>query len=150
MIREMTVKDYPIYHKMARRFYNSPAVLHQLPDEIYEKSFHEMVSGSPFIKGYLIEEGEETAGYMILSFTFSAEVGGMVVLVEELYLEDAFRGNGLGSKALDFVRKAYPDAARFRLEVTEENQGAIRLYERMGYQPLEYRQMVIDFTEEEK
>ena len=37
---------------------------------------------------------------------------------------------------------AYPDAARFRLEVTPENSRAAALYKRMGFEPLTYCQMI--------
>ena len=33
---------------------------------------------------------------------------------------------------------------RIRLEVGDENDGAKRLYERLGFEPLDYKQMVID------
>ena len=38
---------------------------------------------------------------------------------------------------------AHPECARYRLEVTGENRAA-RLYERMGFRYLDYKQMVID------
>ena len=68
------------------------------------------------------------------------------MLVEEIYLDEGCRGKGLGSQALEFARQSFPQAARLRLEVTEENQAAVRLYLRRGYKPLEYKQMVIDLT----
>lgn len=147
-IREMTGADKNLYLEMGHKFYSSEAVLHALPEEIYEKNFAEIVSFSPYIKGYIIEKDGAPLGYMILSFTFSAEVGGMVVLIEELFLDEAARGQGVGTKALNFVKETFPNAARHRLEVTNENEGAARLYARMGFKPLEYRQMIIDFTQE--
>ena len=42
------------------------------------------------------------------------------------------------------LEREYPAARRFRLEVTQINQGAIRLYEKSGYQYLRYDQMVLD------
>ena len=144
MIREMTAQDEKRYLDMGQEFYSSNAVLHPIPREIYHKNFQEMLQGSPYIKGYIIEKDGQTAGYMILSFTYSSEVGGMVVLIEELFLHENFRGCGLGTEALDFVRKQFPHADRFRLEVTPDNGGAARLYARKGFEPLDYRQMVID------
>ena len=43
-----------------------------------------------------------------------------------------------------WLEREYPAARRFRLEVTQINQGAIRLYEKSGYQYLRYDQMVLD------
>ena len=43
-----------------------------------------------------------------------------------------------------WMREQYPDARRLRLEVNRENVGAARLYEKTGYQKLDYDQMVLD------
>ena len=40
--------------------------------------------------------------------------------------------------------KAQPGIARLRIEVEDDNEGAKRLYERMGFSLLPYLQMVID------
>ena len=45
---------------------------------------------------------------------------------------------------MDWMEREYPAARRFRLEVTQVNQRAIRLYEKSGYQYLRYDQMVLD------
>lgn len=148
MIRPMTKQDRELYLQMAHQFYSSEAVLHPLPEEIYDKNFHQLSRENPYIKGYILEQEGEAAGYLILSFTFSAEVGGLVVLVEELFVLPAFQNRGLGGQALDFVRREFPQAARFRLEVTAQNQGAVRLYRRAGYRPLDYLQMTLDVEQE--
>lgn len=148
MIRPITKEDKRLYLELAHQFYSSEAVLHPLPEEIYHKNFDQLTRENPYIKGYIIEREGRPAGYLILSFTFSAEVGGLVVLVEELFVSPAFQNQGLGRQALDFVRQEFPQAARFRLEVTAQNQGAVRLYRRAGYQPLNYLQMTLDVEQE--
>ena len=150
MIRPMTSEDERLYLELAHQFYSSEAVLHPLPEEIYHKNFDQLTRENPYTKGYILEQEERPAGYLILSFTFSAEVGGSVVLVEELYVLPEFQNKGLGRQTLDFVRREFPQAARFRLEVTAQNRGALRLYRRAGYQPLNYLQMTLDVEQEEQ
>lgn len=150
MIRPMTSQDEQLYLRLAHQFYSSEAVLHQLPEQIYHRNFQQLTRQNPYAKGYIIEQDGEPAGYLLLSFTFSAEVGGLVVLVEELYVLPQFQNQGLGRQALEFVRWQFPQAARFRLEVTAQNQGAMRLYRRAGYQPLDYLQMTLDTEQEER
>ena len=49
----------------------------------------------------------------------------------------------LGQRLFAFIEDAYRGkAARLRLEVEEDNVSARRLYERLGYQPLPYLQMI--------
>ena len=42
------------------------------------------------------------------------------------------------------VHEKYNTAARYRLEVTEENPRAAALYRMLGFEDLPYRQMVLD------
>ena len=64
--------------------------------------------------------------------------------IEEIFLKPEFRGQGLGTEIMAWLEREYPAARRFRLEVTQVNQGAVRLYQRAGYEFLRYDQMVLD------
>ncbi|RYZ98658.1 MAG: GNAT family N-acetyltransferase [Proteobacteria bacterium] len=94
-----------------------------------------LLEGSPLGKIYLLRAGGETAGYCALCFTMSLEFGGVVTIVDDLYLAPGFRGRGLGS----LVLRAIEEDARARssvqlfLEVENANAGARRLYERHGF-----------------
>ncbi|MEG1448870.1 MAG: GNAT family N-acetyltransferase, partial [Oscillospiraceae bacterium] len=102
----------------------------------------ESIGESTYAKGYLIECNGEVAGYGLISLTFSGEVGGLVVLLEELYIKEEFQGKGLGTEYFSFIENLYKDAKRFRLEVTKVNAGAIKLYTRLGYSEISYKQMI--------
>ena len=56
------------------------------------------------------------------------------------------RGKGYGTTFFSELRQRYPSAARFRLEVEPDNDGAKALYSRMGYEALNYGQMVLDIS----
>jgi ribosomal protein S18 acetylase RimI-like enzyme len=43
---------------------------------------------------------------------------------------------------MQFMEDEYPSAKRFHLEVAEENTRAIELYKKLGYEILEYVQMI--------
>ena len=85
----------------------------------------------------------EAAGYAILSRSFSPESGSPICWIEELYIRKAYRGHGLGTKFFSSVRKEFP-SARLRLEVEPENTGAVALYKRLGFTPLEYVSYVVE------
>ena len=91
---------------------------------------------------YVIESGGRPAGYALLALTFSNEAGGDVVWLDEIYIRPEFQGKGLGNEFFDFFEKEFASAARLRLEVEADNDGAVRLYERRGFRPLEYRQFI--------
>jgi GNAT superfamily N-acetyltransferase len=143
MIRKIENRDREIFIKMVKEFFDCEAVLHTIPLRNIEKTFTEVISGSPYAKAYIIEDNDETAGYGLISLTYSNEAGGMVVWIEELYILDKFRGIGLGKEFLDFIYREFAGKAkRIRLELVKGNKSAARLYRHKGYQPFEYLQMV--------
>ena len=63
--------------------------------------------------------------------------------MEELFIREEFRGKGYGRRAMDWLMAEYPNCRRFRLEVTQNNQTAIKLYQACGFEYLAYDQMVL-------
>ena len=148
MIRPITREDRETYLTLCREFYHSPAVLHPVPEEYFAWTFDRMAEGSPFVKGYLLEQDGNIAGYALLAVTFSQEAGGEVLWIEELYLREECRGKGLGTELFAYLETQRPGAVtRFRLELEPDNLDARRLYEKVGFSELGYRQMVREFPE---
>ena len=141
-IRHFIEKDRETFLSFCKDFYSGGAVLHPVDSENFVRTFEACLAGSPFTEGLLMEADGVPAGYLLVSHTWSNEVGGMVALLEELYFAPQFRGQGLGGQMLDWFADRYKDSKRYRLEVNRENTGAIRLYERKGFRFLEYLQMV--------
>lgn len=148
MIRPLTQADREDYLAMCREFYHSDAVLAPVPDSYFERTFTQLISGSPYAKGLMLEEDGQAAGYCLLAVTWSQEAGGLVWWQEELYIRPAFQSRGLGSAVLRYLQENRPqDVTRFRLELEPENQGARRLYRHLGYRDLGYDQMAVDFPQ---
>lgn len=142
MIHPLTAETRACMIQMMREFYHSPAVLHPVPEWHFERTCDQVLSGSPFVAAQLIQWEEKPAGYGLLAFTYSNEAGGLVLWLEELYIRPAFRGKGLGARYFSYLHQMYDgQVARMRLEVEPENEGARRLYRRMGLQELPYLQM---------
>ncbi|MCQ2480168.1 MAG: GNAT family N-acetyltransferase, partial [Clostridia bacterium] len=73
----------------------------------------------------------------------SQEAGGMVCWIEELYVKEEYRNNGIGKEFFDFIkREIEPKCKRIRLEVEDYNIGAKRLYSSLGFEMLPYEQMI--------
>ena len=146
MIRKAEEKDRELYITLAQEFYHSPAVLHPVPVQYMENTFREAMRSDVYILLRMLEVDGQSAGYVILSRSFSPESGCTVCWIEELYIREAFRSHGLGTKVLNSIREEFP-TARLRLEVEPENTGAIKLYRRLGFRELGYTSYIMDAEE---
>lgn len=145
MIRKLTPADRDIYLQFTEAFYSSDAVMTPIPLTFREQTFSELMRADTYASGYLFEMNHRPVGYALTAKTYSQEAGGMVVWIEELFILPEYRSRGLGSEFFTYLMDvAEPDAARFRLEVEQENTGAVRLYQRRGFETLPYDSMVID------
>jgi ribosomal protein S18 acetylase RimI-like enzyme len=145
MLHPIQSQDEEKFASLVTAFYQSKAALHLIEPEKIRRTLQLLAAGSPWLAGYLIESQGQIAGYVLLSFSYSNECGGMVLWIEELYVTPQFSGQGLGRATLKEIEKRYADhCVRLRLEVRADNENAIGLYRSEGYKELNYRQMVKD------
>lgn len=140
LIRAMTMEDKSEVMEMMKAFYSSEAVWSNGSEEIFSNDIEHCINASPYLEGYVFEASKEIRGYAMLAKSFSTEFGKQCIWVEDLYIKDKYRGLGIGSKFMDFIIEKYPDSL-LRLEVEEENQNAIRVYEKKGFMVLPYMEM---------
>ena len=143
MIRRIKESDRELYYKYVDLFYHSDVVNAPVPEVNYELTFNEFMRSDDYVWCYIFEEDSKPCGFAMLSKTFSQEAGGISVTVEEIYIEEEYRNKGLGTQFFEYMKENIP-AARYRIEVEPDNEKAMRLYERMGFEVLPYVQMVID------
>ena len=140
IIRNMEERDRSEVIEMMRVFYASPAVLSNGSEEIFDADFENCIGTSPYLEGYIFEISGETAGYGMVAKSFSTEFGKPCIWVEDIYLKENFRDRGIGSRFFDLISKKYPEAI-VRLEVEEENERAIHVYKKNGFEILPYMEM---------
>lgn len=139
-IREITEKDKACILQMMRVFYSSPAVFTNGSEEIFIRDIEACAQGSPYVEGYVFGGDEELQGYAMIAKSYSTEFGKPCIWIEDLYIQEKYRGLGLGKRFMEFIEQKYPDYL-FRLEVEEENERAVRLYEKRGFTRLPYVEM---------
>jgi GNAT superfamily N-acetyltransferase len=85
---------------------------------------------------WLIHAKDELVGYVCVTLGYSLEFDGRFALLDELYLEEAWRGQGIGGQAIAFAAEwsRARGLAAIRLEVAYTNSRAIELYRREGFQ----------------
>lgn len=154
IIRPIAPADTAAVLAMMHTFYASPAVYTSGSEAIFRRDIETCLSGSPYLEGVVFEvpsapaetdtatmtEAPAIAGYAMVARSFSTEFGKPCIWLEDIYIRETYRGHGLGSMFLTYIQEKYPDAI-FRLEVEEENEGAVRLYRRYGFDVLPYMEM---------
>lgn len=143
-IRKIELEDKDIFLKMSKEFYSSEAVLHTVDEQNFVNTFNELINRDTYTECFIIESQDKVAGYCLISKTYSQEVGGMVLLIEELLILDGFRSLGIGKKVFEYLFERYSEYKRFRLEVDFGNEKATKLYKKLGFEELNYLQMVIE------
>lgn len=184
MIRPIRPSDRAVFLALSRQFYDSPAVMHDIPDDYHRRTFDYLMTEpadaacwmllpdsstgpeSPVVPvrfagpDHLADPNRSGApappdadgtpvGYALTAQTWSREAGGPVVWLEELFIQPEWRRGGMGRRFfadwLGGLRMQASPPVRIRLEVEAENEGAIRLYRRMGFEPMAYRNWSLEW-----
>lgn len=140
IIRPMTALDRERVIEMMRVFYASPAVFTNGSDEIFRRDVEACISDDPYLEGYVFEDAGEIQGYGMIAKSFSTEFGTHCMWVEDIYIAPDHRGKKIGDNFLKFIEEKYPNAV-LRLEVEEDNERAVKLYQKHGFTVLPYMEM---------
>ncbi|WP_073508030.1 GNAT family N-acetyltransferase [Streptobacillus notomytis] len=143
-IRKIRKEDKSIYLNLTKQFYSSDAVLHNVDENNFLNTFNELINRDIYTECFIIEENLKIIGYCLISKTYSQEVGGMVLLIEEILILEDYRNRGIGKKIFNFLFERYKGYKRYRLEVDNNNVMAQKLYKKLGFFELKYVQMVIE------
>jgi ribosomal protein S18 acetylase RimI-like enzyme len=84
---------------------------------------------------WIMRDGLDAVGYVVLTFNFDLEFGGFEGMVTDLYVCEAYRGRGLGKRALEIVDD-YCRSIKIgtvELQVEAGNQAAQAFYYRIGF-----------------
>src|SRR5713101_6407842 len=87
---------------------------------------------------WIMREGAMSAGYVVLTYNFDLEFGGVEGLITDLFVDARYRGRGLGRRALDIV-DTYCRArgiVMVELQVEDANSEAQAFYRKVGFKQL--------------
>ncbi|MFA6363274.1 GNAT family N-acetyltransferase [Methanoregula sp.] len=88
----------------------------------------------PKYEAYLGKTGDTAFGYVTFYFTYSTFLARPTLYLEDIFVCEEYRGQGLGRAMLEFCRKVARDRGCGRMEwmVLDWNLPAIRFYEKTG------------------
>lgn len=94
-----------------------------------------LLDGTPHGVAYLIGMRRAPVGYIVISFGYSVELGGIDGFVDEFFIRPNVRGRGMGTEVLAKLIPAIGQhgVKALHLEVNPKNANAQRLYARAGF-----------------
>lgn len=95
-----------------------------------------LLAGSPHGAAWFIGPRLAPVGYVVVTFGWSVEFGGLDGFVDELFVREAVRGRGMGSEALRALVASLSDNGlrALHLEVSLGNERARRFYGKLGFE----------------
>lgn len=130
---ELTMEGIPSIVSMMEEFYAIDG--YDIEHQITVDNFHLFINNPELGQAWLVCEGTDILGYLIVVYFFSFEFKGRVGLLDELFIGKKARGKGAGKLAVDFV-ESYLEKNKCKLillEVEEHNERAIHLYKKNGF-----------------
>lgn len=122
---------------LVEAFHSEEGILQD--DETRRAALMPLLDGSPLGAIYLIGPTRAPVGYVVITFGWSVEFGGMDAFIDEIFIRPKVRGRGMGGDALTALSGALGDAGvrAFHLEVDRTKDRTRRLYQRAGFEPRE-------------
>ncbi|MEE4118870.1 MAG: GNAT family N-acetyltransferase [Paracoccaceae bacterium] len=94
-----------------------------------------LLEGSPYGAVYLIGPERAPVGYLIVTFSWSLEFGGMDATLDEIWIRPAVRGRGMAREALEALIGALRPAGVAAISLEVERGGpAEQLYAGLGFE----------------
>jgi len=132
-IRSALLSDVTEIIRMMRDF----AEFEKLSDSftVTEKSLADAMFGRDgFVEGLIVENGDEPVGYMLFYPYFASFSGQTGLYLEDVYIEQPFRGQGIGEALLRRLAHTARGRGceRIDFQVLDWNAPAIRFYQKLG------------------
>lgn len=106
-----------------------------LADDKRREGLRPLLEGIPHGVAYLIGPARAPIGYLIVTFGWSVEFGGLDGFIDEIYVRPGVRGRGIGTETLQALPRALAEAGlkAIHLEVDRNDEKTQKLYERAGF-----------------
>lgn len=84
---------------------------------------------------WLIQVHSKNVGYVVVTFCHSMTYGGLSAIVDDFFVQPAFRGTGLGKAAMAELRSfcATRGIRAIHVETGRDNAPALAVYRRAGF-----------------
>lgn len=141
-IRNITAADKEALKPMVFGLYEEDDLDTEMTDEIFDRNVYQALKNNESLRIVIFEANGKPAGYSMLMKQWAGDIGGWLLMIDELYVNKDFRGHGLATHFFDWLDKEYSNAvSMFYLETSRDNESARRLYRKMGFKESSFKSM---------
>ena len=133
VIRKIQKEDRELFLSYLHKFYHSEAVLHPTDTQLHIIIFNELMRSEDYLVCYLFSLEGENSGYALLSKSFCPEVGGSIIWIEQLYINENCRGKGIASSLMNCAMAIAKEKGCKYATLQASPMGA-PLYEKLGFE----------------
>jgi len=137
-LRPTTPADVPTLHRLMREFAAYEKLQHRF--KITEAELHAALFGAKSaLESILADVDGITVGFALWYFTFGSFSGRYSLFVEDIFVQQDFRGRGIGLALFRHMARVALERTCISMEwsVLDWNTPAIEFYRRIGAQPVQ-------------
>ena len=138
MIRPATPADVPVIARLIRALAEYERLTHEvILDE--DRLQQHLFGPRPYAEVLLAEDNGQVVGFALFFHNYSTFVGKPGIYLEDLFVEPACRGRGLGKALLQALAKLAieRDCGRLEWAVLDWNEPSIQFYQALGAKPMD-------------
>jgi diamine N-acetyltransferase len=132
--QQASIADLDLLLQFVREYYEFDH--HRFDEELIRSLLTVIIKDESCGYIWLIEMAEQAIGYVFLAIcSYSLEYGGRDASIDEIYLRENYRGQGIGSQTIEFLKATCANLGvkALHLEVDRDNTNAQGFYRRVGF-----------------
>lgn len=131
--RPVESRDSEILVALCRELYEYDGT--PFHEERHRGAIEKLIVHPDYGRIWIIEMNDEAIGYMVFSLGFSLEFAGRDGFLDELYLREPYRHQGIGTQAIEFLSREAKtlDVCAIHLEVERSNTTAQSFYRKHAF-----------------
>ncbi len=131
------IADTEILVEFIREYYEFDG--HPFDESSLRIALAKILNNDSLGRVWLIQHESEAIGYIVLTFGYSLEYQGRDAFIDEFYIRESYRGQGIGMKTMQFLESVCPalEIQALHLEVERKNTAAQNFYRKMGFKAQE-------------
>jgi GNAT superfamily N-acetyltransferase len=146
-MRKASLDDVPQLVTMMTEFYSdSPYTLN--PRRAAD-AFKSLLTDERLGHVWFIQFNGKDVGYVVVTFCYSMTFGGQAAVVDDFFIQSAFRGRGLGKAAMQEVRSycATHGVRALHVETGRDNAAALAVYRRAGFVDTDHAHLMLGLAD---